>query len=383
MTSQIEQRAVARPDRPVAPPRPARPARPARRRRLSRWAPVAAVAWSAAYLVLGVSWLAGASGYPWRTGGTDTIALSLMDQFSPRTGAWLVVGVAAGALLLTLTSLALTRRPGTGVSLRRTAGAGIVLGAILAVVVPDFRLLAGLGYTPILILGWIVGFARDVSPAEAYSWPWINLLLITLGGLSLVAAGLRWRRAGLEAGHVVGRGRGTAQDWRSPDRAARWARAAAVVAVLIPVGYAVTRFAWALGIPLGLTDESFETVRPIAGYGAGLGAFAMVGALLTVGLVRPWGEVLPGWIPRWGGRRVPVGLAVVPAAIVSVAVTSAGLMFVRLTLFSGLGDAFPVGTADVAGWLPEMFWPVWGLALAAATYAYWLRRRDDRVGRSR
>jgi hypothetical protein len=68
---------------------------------------------------------------------------------------------------------------------------------------------------------------------------------------------------------------------------------------------------------------------------------------------------------------------VVPAAFVSVAVTSAGLMFVRLTLFSGLGDAFPVGMADVAGWLPEMFWPVWGAALGLSTYAYWLRRRGE------
>ena len=80
---------------------------------------------------------------------------------------------------------------------------------------------------------------------------------------------------------------------------------------------------------------------------------------------------------------MPVQLAVVPALVVSVAVTSAGFMFVRLAVLSGFGDAFPVGMADVAGWLPEMFWPVWGLALAAATYAYWLRRRGQVDGAGR
>jgi hypothetical protein len=33
-------------------------------------------------------------------------------------------------------------------------------------------------------------------------------------------------------------------------------------------------------------------------------------ALLTVGLIRPWGEVLPRWLPLLGGRQVPVGVAV-------------------------------------------------------------------------
>jgi hypothetical protein len=33
--------------------------------------------------------------------------------------------------------------------------------------------------------------------------------------------------------------------------------------------------------------------------------------------------------------------------------------------------------ADVAGWLPEMFWPLWGVALGLSTYAYWLRRRGQ------
>jgi len=36
-----------------------------------------------------------------------------------------------------------------------------------------------------------------------------------------------------------------------------------------------------------------------------LSVFSEALALLAFGLVRPWGEVVPGWIPLLGGRRVP------------------------------------------------------------------------------
>src|SRR5690606_11579081 len=32
-------------------------------------------------------------------------------------------------------------------------------------------------------------------------------------------------------------------------------------------------------------------------------------ALLSFGLIRPWGEVFPRWMPLIGGRAVPTGLA--------------------------------------------------------------------------
>lgn len=111
--------------------------------------------------------------------------------------------------------------------------------------------------------------------------------------------------------------------------------------------------------------------------GAVLGTLAVGGTVLTAGLVRPWGEVFPQWVPGLRGRRVPIGLAVVPALLVAVA-TSAGVMFVRMALTGSLQDNdFPGTKQDVAGWLPEMFWPLWGVALGAAALAYWLRRRGQ------
>jgi hypothetical protein len=95
------------------------------------------------------------------------------------------------------------------------------------------------------------------------------------------------------------------------------------------------------------------------------------GALLTVGLVRPWGEVYPRWIPALGGRRVRPRTAIVPATAVALLVTSAGLMYLRWLALGRIEL-----TTDTWGlFVPEFFWPVWGGALGAATLAYHLRRR--------
>ena len=111
---------------------------------------------------------------------------------------------------------------------------------------------------------------------------------------------------------------------------------------------------------------------------------AIGGALLTLGLVQRWGEVFPRWIPFLAGKRVPPALAIVPASLVSILVTTAGLMFVRLTLLGAVGGVFTfIDEEDWAALAPELLWPLWGVALAAATLAYYYRRRGPclRCGR--
>jgi hypothetical protein len=109
-----------------------------------------------------------------------------------------------------------------------------------------------------------------------------------------------------------------------------------------------------------------------------LATLAIGGAIVTLGLIRNWGEIFPSWIPFLGGRRVPIPLAVVPASLVSVLVTTAGLMFVRLTLTNKLSAILGEGTLSAENWAalaPELLWPLWGVALGAATLAYYYRRR--------
>ena len=106
-----------------------------------------------------------------------------------------------------------------------------------------------------------------------------------------------------------------------------------------------------------------------------LGAFAVVGAVLTLGLVQRWGEVVPSWVPRLGGRRVPPAAAVVPASFVAIVLVPAGISMVRQVLAQDVGQEIVENWA-AAG--PTFLWPVWGLALGAATLAYALRRRGER-----
>jgi hypothetical protein len=198
----------------------------------------------------------------------------------------------------------------------------------------------------------------------------VNMAFTVLGGLLLGRALLVWqfRTAGLC--ERCGRG-DSAPQWTSPEGAARWGRWAAYLAAAVPALYAVSRFGWAAAVLLGLSDAHREEFGgdAVVWAGVGLGAFALGGAVLTLGLVRRWGEVFPRWMLGFAGRPVPVKLAVVPATIVAVFVTSASLGLATAGAFAQLaGDS-------VALVAPMALWPVWGPALAAATLAYYLRRR--------
>jgi hypothetical protein len=161
---------------------------------------------------------------------------------------------------------------------------------------------------------------------------------------------------------VDGLGTASAARW------GRWGRWAAYVAAVVPALYAATRLAWLAGIPLGISEAFLGELRDSGAVwaGAGLGAFAVAGSVLTLGLVQRWGEVFPRWMVGLAGRRVPVALAVAPASLVSVFVTSAGLSLLSSGSFLDLA-----GSAGLAVW-PML---LWGVALGAATLAYYLRRR--------
>ena len=134
----------------------------------------------------------------------------------------------------------------------------------------------------------------------------------------------------------------------------------------------VAATAWALDIPLEMTVDD---LRAYVGNqrlgGVLLATVAVLGALLTTGLVRPWGEIVPGWVPVIGKRRIPPGLAIVPASLMAIVIASACVAFVRGVL---LGEMpFGIGDWGVVG--PTLLWPVWGAALGVATLAYYYRRR--------
>jgi len=341
-----------------------------------RWVAWAAAAWSLAYAALGLFWWGGGAGFPFGSeqdpGGRG---VSLLEHARPETTGLVlaVVGLCGAALAMVLGR---TRRRGRRGDL--LAGLGAAMAGTLAVVIPDYRPLLAVVRVPMLLAGAPFGWPRQVRLADFFGlflpWPVLNQIVFIAGGLLWAGAVLAYRRRAREACGNCGRG-DAAGRWSTPAGAARWGRWAVAVAVAVPIGYALTRWAWAFDIPLGVSraglhQEAAESPG-IWLAGAMLATMAAGGALLTLGLVRPWGETYPRWMPYLRGRRVRPRTAIIPATTVALLVTSAGLMYLRW---------FALGRIDLAAdtwglFVPEFFWPVWGVTLGSATLAYHLRRR--------
>lgn len=335
-----------------------------------------AAAWSLGYGALGLGWALGAGGFPFGVQHDPEARLSLLSGATADATAPII---AALGLVGAIVGLAMARR-WAGVWRRPLLAFAWAAATALALLIPDYRVLVLVAYAPIVLIGSLFGWPPGgANLADAAPWPVVNQFLCIGGGLAWAAAAVSYGRLTRGACASCGRSE-SAAEWTRPEAAARWGRWAVGVAVLVPILYAVTRWAWALGMPLGITEEFLREGQASGLWlaGAALATLAVVGALLTLGLVQRWGEEFPGWWPIIGGRRVPPAVAVVPAAAVAVLVTAAGLMFVRLTLAGGF--AFDENTTftltdNWAALAPELLWPIWGIALGAATLAYHYRRR--------
>ena len=357
------------------------PAAPARRRSAirSRWPGLvgyATASWSLVYGLLGLYWTFGGGGFPFGSRHDPLGAkISIMDRAQPGTaGPVIAVLGLAGAVC----ALLITRRRAWG-----TAGAALVgfawaMAVGLTLVIPDYRPLLAVVRLPMLAIGAPFGWTEGVMLADFFPlflpWPVVNQILMMVGGALWAGSAIAYRRRLRDACGHCGRA-DHPSGWSAPARAARWGRRAVYVAIAIPVFYALTRWAWALDIPFGVTREGLEKeARESPGIwraGAMLATMAVGGAVLTLGLVQRWGEVYPRWIPFLRGKRVRPRTAIIPASLVAILVTSAGLMYLRAVALGYLA-------VDAQSWgmvVPELLWPVWGVALGGATLAYHLRRR--------
>lgn len=342
----------------TTPPPPTGPGR-----RLPTVARLLAATWSVSYLVLGPAWALGAPGYPFDGGGPGPGA-SVLDPLPRPVGGWLLAGLAATTTVLV--ALTCRRRPARTVGVLLAA-----VGVVLAVVLTDVRVLMVLGYLPLMVFTAVLGRTDPGTVATMFVWSNLNQVVLMVAGVCLVTVGARVLTDPAQSGDV-----GTDPDGRRAATALRVGRWSTVVAVVIPVGYAATRIGWFLGLPVGISREFLRRMveADAVAIGAGLGAMGLVGAVLTIGLVRPWGEVWPGWIPLLRHRTIPARLPAWLALAVSVPITSAGWMYVRKKVTGQQVGPDGAG-AELGAWLPEMFWPVWGVALATAALAYLTRRR--------
>ncbi len=345
-----------------------------------RRAPYAAVGWSLVYAALGVYWVVSGRGFPYGPETVSDITSPVIGRLGPGV-AWIVVwmagipAAAVGAVMLRgVRSRAL--RP-----LLITAGAA--LAGVLLLLMTALNLLVKFGYTPFAVLSLFTGAKfGQIYLRSLTEWATIHQVLCLIGGFLWLAATVCYARRSGGACLYCGRRDGP-EGWQRPNQAARWGRIAVYVAMAAPVFYALTRYAWAVGLPLGMSGEWLRRGQQTGTWIAGLflATFGLVGAALMLGLVQRWGELFPRWMVGLAGRRVPIALAVVPASLVSVLLIVGGI-----AIWSGLGrmvGGLAAGGSEGIGLIveitfqvgPTLLFPVWGGALAVATLGYYYRRR--------
>jgi len=339
------------------------------------WAPYAAVAWSLIYAVLGIYWSVSGNGFPYAPENTSDIMQPLLGRLGLGV-AWSVVMLAGIPAAVMGTAMLRGVRSRLLRPLLITGGA--LLAGVLLLLTIQFTLLIQLAYIPFVVFNLLIGaeFGQVFLEGLIQSkWMIAHQLFCLTGGFLWLAAALSYARRSVDACLYCGRRDGS-EGWNSPKKAARWGRIAVYVAMIVPVLYALTRYAWALGIPLGMSEEYHLAGQERGEWISGLflANFALLGAFLMLGLVQRWGEVFPHWMVGLAGHRVPIALAVVPAAIMAVLFMVAGI-----AMWSGFDQA--AAGAQATGqnlWIvvgPVLLFPIWAIALAVATLGYYYRRR--------
>ncbi|MFD3566097.1 hypothetical protein [Streptomyces sp. NPDC058671] len=155
----------------------------------------------------------------------------------------------------------------------------------------------------------------------------------------------------------------------------RWAVLAAHAVPLVTLPSGLWRLALVAGLPVTQDAELGAMSAGESVYVVALSVVSELLALLTLGLVRSWGEVFPRWTPFLGGRRVNPAAAT-GAALAGVAGLCALAGWGAYASYADLGPAVPAtGAQDallIACYAPLAAWPV---LLAAVAVAYHRRRR--------
>lgn len=300
------------------------PALNGRVRGWQRWTPYAAVVWSLFYAALGIYWAMSGHGFPYAPEAALDGMAPLLVRFGPNA-AWIVV-IFAG-IPAAMVGRAMLRGVRSGVLRPLIITAGTLLAGVLLLFMTSLNLLVLFGYIPYAVRSLFTGAEFSQKYLNNWSrWATIHQLLCLIGGFLWLAATVLYSRRSLDACLYCGRRDGS-EGWQSPNQAAHWGRIAVVVAMVPPIFYAFTRYAWALGFPLGMSEEVFHRGQETGMWTSGLflATFGLVGAVLMLGLVQRWGEVFPRWMIGLAGRRVPLAMAIVPASLVSALLAVGGI----------------------------------------------------------
>jgi len=333
-------------------------------RRWPEWTRYAAIVWTLVYGVLGAYWSLGGSGFPFGLLNDPNAQSSAFRQVTAMTAG----PVIAILCLLGIAVLFISKCNARGITRKILLLYAWSAATFLCLAIPDTRALIGVAYAPISLIGTLSG--RSLGYFDYFTWPVVNQYICLAGGLFWAAAALSFQRKTRDACTYCGRSSDGSR-WMVSSSAKRWGRWATYIAILAPAYYDITRIAWLFGIPLGITEELFQSLQNSGAVwaGAGLALVSITGAILTHGLIKPWGEIFPRWFPFLAGKRVPGALAVIPAGLVSILLTVTGIQVVFEVFLSG----------DFQNWgatTPLLLLPIWGIALGVATLFYFNRRQE-------
>ncbi|MFD0279803.1 hypothetical protein ACFVHB_38745 [Kitasatospora sp. NPDC127111] len=157
----------------------------------------------------------------------------------------------------------------------------------------------------------------------------------------------------------------------------RWAVWVAHAVPLIALPSTLWRLAMTVGVPVGYSEAVLRSDYGLPGTGyLVLPAISLLqegAALMTLGLVRPWGEVVPRWIPLIGGRPVRTWAAVTAALLGAAFMTA--LTVSQAIVWDSVDGGNLRGThRAVMGWL-YMPLLLWGPLLTVVALNYAARRR--------
>jgi hypothetical protein len=330
------------------------------------WSGYLATVWSFGYGVAGLYWTLGGAGFPFAPAPTNRSTLSILEATPV---ALLGPVITTIGLLGGILGVVVIRSSGHGILRRAVLVLGWLSATVFALAIPDYSILAMVALSPLLVVFAFTGVPGPQHDVAAILyWHRLNLVVVFVGGLLWAAATLAYQRRTRGACANCGRADIPGASWTTPDAARRWGRRAVLVACLANVPYEITRVCWYFGVPLGITRDFLHMMRStphMLSVGLGLAAAGTIGSLLIRGLTARWGESYPRCIWFKAGKPVAPAVAVVPAALVAIILIPAGLMNFRI----------PFSPASWAVSIPGLLWIIWGAALGAAAYAYYLRRR--------
>ncbi|MFC7405802.1 hypothetical protein [Georgenia alba] len=264
-----------------------------------------------------------------------TFGIVLGSMGTLATAGYLVAMAMPAILLLIL--LQVTRRYPVarwtlGLPALLAAGAGVILGRDA--------------------IGGVLG---NLGTGLAEAWPRLVVVLLLIG------VGFAWAAAAAAAAA------GTPAAARATAWVTRHRKLFTVVAALGPLPYALMRLTWLTPWSLDIPAEDLTMSTRI--WGLTLSSGAWLGIVLTLGLIRRWGEVWPRWMPRVASRPVPVAAAAVPGGVVATVLIFTAVPMLYTGAREGLAEFL---TAAVA--FPCWFW---GPALALAVWGYVGHRRGE------